>query len=71
MGKGDRVAVMLGNGWEFGVGTYAIWKLGGVLVGFVLFLGLRGGCLDFISTGEGVRPDGCWDGCWGDDWERK
>lgn len=32
--KGDRVAVSLGNGWEFAVGSYAIWKLGGVLVSF-------------------------------------
>ncbi|TGO68346.1 hypothetical protein BOTNAR_0026g00330 [Botryotinia narcissicola] len=30
--KGDRVAVSLGNGWEFGATTYAIWKLGAVLV---------------------------------------
>ncbi|PQE14634.1 hypothetical protein CJF31_00007730 [Rutstroemia sp. NJR-2017a BVV2] len=30
--KGDRVAVSLGNGWEFAVATYAVWKLGGVLV---------------------------------------
>ncbi|TGO74210.1 hypothetical protein BELL_0299g00010 [Botrytis elliptica] len=30
--KGDRVAVSLGNGWEFGAITYAIWKLGAVLV---------------------------------------
>lgn len=32
VGKGDRVAVSLGNGWEFGAITYAIWKLGAVLV---------------------------------------
>ncbi|KAB8296092.1 hypothetical protein EYC80_008892 [Monilinia laxa] len=32
VGKGDRVAVSLGNGWEFGALTYAIWKLGAVLV---------------------------------------
>ncbi|PQE15635.1 hypothetical protein CJF30_00006059 [Rutstroemia sp. NJR-2017a BBW] len=30
--KGDRVAVSLGNSWEFAVATYAIWKLGAVLV---------------------------------------
>ncbi|KAF7862745.1 hypothetical protein EAF04_007617 [Stromatinia cepivora] len=30
--KGDRVAVSLGNGWEFGAITYAVWKLGAVLV---------------------------------------
>ncbi|KAH7312012.1 hypothetical protein BKA65DRAFT_468008 [Rhexocercosporidium sp. MPI-PUGE-AT-0058] len=30
--KGDRVAVMLGNGWECGVVSYAVWKVGGVLV---------------------------------------
>jgi len=30
--KGDRVAVSLGNGWEFAVATYAIWKLGAILV---------------------------------------
>lgn len=30
--KGDRVAVMLGNGWECGVASYAVWKVGGVLV---------------------------------------
>ncbi|KAM3083727.1 hypothetical protein ACMFMG_002160 [Clarireedia jacksonii] len=30
--KGDRFAVSLGNGWEFAVATYAVWKLGGVLV---------------------------------------
>ncbi|CZR62843.1 related to long-chain fatty-acid-CoA ligase [Phialocephala subalpina] len=29
--KGDRVAVMLGNSWAFGVVTYAVWKLGAVL----------------------------------------
>lgn len=32
--KGDRVAVSLGNGWEFGLITYAVWKLGAVLVSF-------------------------------------
>ncbi|RFU29355.1 hypothetical protein B7463_g6986, partial [Scytalidium lignicola] len=30
--KGDRVAVSLGNGWEFGVITYALFKLGAILV---------------------------------------
>jgi acyl-CoA synthetase (AMP-forming)/AMP-acid ligase II len=30
--KGDRVAVSLGNNWEFAVLTYAIFKLGAVLV---------------------------------------
>ncbi|CAG8948886.1 hypothetical protein HYFRA_00002010 [Hymenoscyphus fraxineus] len=30
--KGDRVAVSLGNGWEFAVASYAIWKLGAILV---------------------------------------
>ncbi|KAE8454471.1 hypothetical protein EG329_000094 [Mollisiaceae sp. DMI_Dod_QoI] len=30
--KRDRVAVMLGNSWEFGVVSYAVWKLGAVLV---------------------------------------
>ncbi|KAG4411400.1 hypothetical protein IFR04_015458, partial [Cadophora malorum] len=32
VGKGDRVAVMLGNGWECGVASYACWKAGAVLV---------------------------------------
>lgn len=43
--KGDRVAVSLGNGWEFAVATYAIWKLGAVLVGWGFFLvsGVKGG----------------------------
>lgn len=31
--KGDRVAVSLGNNWEFAVTTYALFKLGAVLVG--------------------------------------
>lgn len=30
--KGDRVAVSLGNGWECGVVSYAVFKLGAVLV---------------------------------------
>ncbi|KAG9240636.1 acyl-CoA synthetase/AMP-acid ligase-like protein II [Calycina marina] len=30
--KGDRVAVMLGNNWEFAVATYALFKLGAILV---------------------------------------
>lgn len=30
--KGDRVAVSLGNNWEFAVVTYALFKLGAVLV---------------------------------------
>ncbi|KAH6674925.1 acyl-CoA synthetase/AMP-acid ligase-like protein II [Halenospora varia] len=30
--KGDRVAVSLGNNWEFGVTTYALFKLGAILV---------------------------------------
>lgn len=32
VGKGDRVAVSLGNNWEFAVLTYALFKLGAVLV---------------------------------------
>lgn len=32
--KGDRVAVSLGNNWEFGVTTYALFKLGAILVCF-------------------------------------
>lgn len=35
--KGDKVCVMLGNSWEFGVVTYAVWKLGGVLVSFLFY----------------------------------
>lgn len=34
VGKGDRVAVSLGNNWEFAVVTYAVWKLGAILVRF-------------------------------------
>jgi non-ribosomal peptide synthetase component F len=30
--KGDRVAVSLGNNWEFAVTTYALFKLGAILV---------------------------------------
>jgi acyl-CoA synthetase (AMP-forming)/AMP-acid ligase II len=30
--RGDRVAVSLGNNWEFAVTTYALFKLGAVLV---------------------------------------
>jgi len=30
--KGDRVAVSLGNNWEFAVATYALFKLGAILV---------------------------------------
>lgn len=30
--KGDRVAVSLGNNWEFAVVTYALFKLGAILV---------------------------------------
>ncbi|KAI9046918.1 hypothetical protein LZ554_008996 [Drepanopeziza brunnea f. sp. 'monogermtubi'] len=32
VGKGDRVAVMLGNSWECGVVSYAVFKLGAILV---------------------------------------
>ncbi len=32
VGKGDMVAVSLGNCWEFAVVTYALFKLGGILV---------------------------------------
>lgn len=41
--KGDRVAVSLGNNWEFGVVTYALFKLGGVLVSFFCFTVLAKG----------------------------
>lgn len=30
--KGDRVAVSLGNNWQFAVTTYALFKLGAILV---------------------------------------
>jgi non-ribosomal peptide synthetase component E (peptide arylation enzyme) len=30
--KGERVAVSLGNYWEFAVATYALFKLGAILV---------------------------------------
>lgn len=32
MTKGERVAVSLGNNWEFAVTTYALFKLGAILV---------------------------------------
>jgi acyl-coenzyme A synthetase/AMP-(fatty) acid ligase len=34
--KGDRVAVCLGSNWENAVMSYAVWKLGGVLVSSVV-----------------------------------
>lgn len=34
--KGDRVAVSLGNNWEYAVTNYALYKLGAILVGFLL-----------------------------------
>lgn len=34
--KGDRVAVMLGNGVEYCVATYALFKLGAMLVRHVI-----------------------------------
>jgi non-ribosomal peptide synthetase component E (peptide arylation enzyme) len=37
--KGDRVAVSLGNNWEFAVTTYALFKLGAILVSAFDFLG--------------------------------
>ncbi|XMA19107.1 hypothetical protein WAI453_011898 [Rhynchosporium graminicola] len=37
--KGDRVAVSLGNGWECGVVSYGVWKVGGVLVSSGNFFG--------------------------------
>ena len=40
--KGDRVAVSLGNNWEFAVVTYAVWKLGAVLVGLFFLLVFSG-----------------------------
>lgn len=46
--KGDRVCVMLGNSWEFGVVTYAVWKLGAILVSLLLSL-----CLVVILRGDG------------------
>lgn len=36
--KGDRVAVSLGNNWEFASLTYALFKLGAILVSAVLCL---------------------------------
>jgi acyl-CoA synthetase (AMP-forming)/AMP-acid ligase II len=30
--KGDRVAVSLGNCWEFAIATYSLFKLGAILV---------------------------------------
>lgn len=32
MKKGERVAVSLGNCWEFAVVTYSLFKLGAILV---------------------------------------
>jgi non-ribosomal peptide synthetase component E (peptide arylation enzyme) len=32
VGKGERVAVSLGNSWEFAVVTYSLFKLGAILV---------------------------------------
>jgi non-ribosomal peptide synthetase component E (peptide arylation enzyme) len=46
--KGDRVAVSLGNNWEFATLTYALFKLGAILVrsslvdGKVLEVGIWG-----------------------------
>lgn len=37
MKKGDRVAVSLGNNWEFAVLTYALFKLGAILVSSLFF----------------------------------
>jgi acyl-CoA synthetase (AMP-forming)/AMP-acid ligase II len=42
--KGDRVAVSLGNNWEFAVLTYAIFKLGAVLVCSLLELARDRAC---------------------------
>jgi non-ribosomal peptide synthetase component E (peptide arylation enzyme) len=33
--KGDRIAVSLGNNWEFATITYALFKLGAILVGYL------------------------------------
>lgn len=57
--KGDRVVVNLGNGWENAVLSYAVWKVGGVLVSFffwflLLFGGKRGGALVFLGGGGGT-----------------
>jgi acyl-CoA synthetase (AMP-forming)/AMP-acid ligase II len=44
--KGDRVAVSLGNNWEFAVTTYALFKLGAILVRLLCGLCVRGESLD-------------------------
>ena len=31
--KGDRVAVSLGNNWQYAVTNYALYKMGAILVG--------------------------------------
>jgi non-ribosomal peptide synthetase component E (peptide arylation enzyme) len=41
--KGDRVAVSLGNSWEFAVVTYSLFKLGAILVGRKCYFETPGG----------------------------
>jgi hypothetical protein len=51
--KGDRVVVNLGNGWENAVLSYAVWKVGGVLVSFLGFF-LWGEIWGFWGMGMGM-----------------
>lgn len=40
--KGDRVAVSLGNNIEYALATYALFKLGAILVGIHYMIGFIG-----------------------------
>jgi non-ribosomal peptide synthetase component E (peptide arylation enzyme) len=41
--KGERVAVSLGNSWEFAVVTYSLFKLGAILVSPQCHIEIPGG----------------------------
>jgi non-ribosomal peptide synthetase component E (peptide arylation enzyme) len=49
VGKGERVAVSLGNCWEFAVVTYSLFKLGAILVSPVSYFLMLGTKRDQIA----------------------
>jgi non-ribosomal peptide synthetase component E (peptide arylation enzyme) len=48
--KGHMVAVSLGNNWEFAVVTYALFKLGAILVHSFPFYDIHRGQIDLVEN---------------------
>ena len=55
--KGNRVAVSLGNCWEFAALTYSLFKLGAILVGSIFKCLVRKGIVGLTSA-QGRRNAG-------------